>query len=83
MKSEDFDTFDLVLAMDQRNFNDLLQVAGPERAEKVKLFLEFAPSLDETEIPDPYYGGEDGFERVFSMLHHASAGLADHIQRNR
>ncbi len=83
VRSEDFETFDLVLAMDQRNFKDLVQVAGPERAAKVKLFLEFAPDLQETEIPDPYYGGEDGFERVFSMLHQASAGLADHVQRNR
>ncbi len=80
---KDFDSFDLVLAMDQRNHDTLTRLAGPDRAGKVKLFLEFAPGRAETEVPDPYYGGEDGFEHVFTLLHHASEGLADFIQRNQ
>ncbi len=81
VEDTDFDTFDLVVAMDRRNHDALSALAGPARASKVKLFLEFAPHLDETEVPDPYYGGEDGFEHVYSLLHHASEGLIGHIQR--
>ncbi len=83
VEEADFERFDLVLAMDRRNHGHLTQLAGPDQAHKVKLFLEFASGLAEQEIPDPYYGGEDGFERVFALLHHASDGLADHIQRSQ
>lgn len=80
---KDFNNFDLIVAMDQRNSDSLMRLAGPERADKVKLFLEFAPELGESEVPDPYYGGEDGFERVFTLLQQASEGLASHVQRSR
>lgn len=83
VEEADFERFDLVLAMDQRNHDHLAHLAGPGRAHKVKLFLEFASGVTEREVPDPYYGGEDGFEHVFTLLHQASTGLADHIQRNR
>lgn len=78
---EDFTRFDLILAMDLANHSKLSNMAGPAHGQKVKLFLEFAPGTDETEVPDPYYGGEDGFEHVLSLLQAASEGLADHIQR--
>ena len=83
VSEQDFDVFDLVIAMDRRNHDSLTRLAGPARANKVKLFLEFAPGLGETEVPDPYYSGEDGFEHVYTLLHHASEGLADHIQRSQ
>lgn len=83
VREEDFETFDLVLAMDQRNHDSLTQLAGPGRTDKIRLFLEFASERSETEVPDPYYGGEDGFEHVFTLLQHASEGLAEHIQRNQ
>ncbi|MEM8686808.1 MAG: low molecular weight protein-tyrosine-phosphatase [Pseudomonadota bacterium] len=83
VEAVDFETFDLVIAMDNRNHDHLTRLAGPARAGKVKMFLEFAASAGETEVPDPYYGGRDGFEHVFALLQQASEGLADHIQRNR
>ncbi|MCP5083731.1 MAG: low molecular weight phosphotyrosine protein phosphatase [Alphaproteobacteria bacterium] len=64
VNEEDFNKFDLVLAMDRRNHDSLTRLAGPGRASKVRLFLEFAPGRGDTEVPDPYYGGEDGFEHV-------------------
>lgn len=83
VEDSDFEAFDLVLAMDNRNHDHLTQLAGPERADKVKLFLEYAAGASQTEVPDPYYGGPDGFEHVFALLQQASEGLADHIQRSR
>lgn len=81
VSAEDFDRFDVIVAMDNANRDKLTVLAGPGRSDKVKLFLEFAPGRTETEVPDPYYGGEDGFEHVYSLLYEASQGLADHIQR--
>jgi protein-tyrosine phosphatase len=49
----------------------------------VRLFLEFAPHMGTEEVPDPYYGGDSGFERVFDLVDAASRGLLDEIRRNR
>jgi protein-tyrosine phosphatase len=51
----------------------------PEQRFKLRMFLEFAPDLREREVPDPYYGGSGGFERVFDMVEAASRGLLYHI----
>ncbi|MDR9498082.1 MAG: low molecular weight protein-tyrosine-phosphatase [Hydrogenovibrio sp.] len=67
--------FDYVLAMDDANYHDLLAMALPEHREKIHRFLDFAPEFDETEVPDPYYGGPDGFDHVFELVDAASEGL--------
>ncbi|WP_038035470.1 low molecular weight protein-tyrosine-phosphatase [Thermopetrobacter sp. TC1] len=77
---QDLAHYDLVLAMDRENLDHLLRMAGPEHAEKVRLFMEFAPSAPEDEVPDPYYGGEEGFAYVLSLLEEAARGLADHVE---
>lgn len=78
----DFERFDYVLAMDRHNF-ELLAAASPDHlVHKVKYFLEFAPHLNTTDVPDPYYGGEHGFERVFDMIEDAAEGLLDALRRN-
>jgi len=78
----DFERFDYVLAMDRHNF-ELLLAACPDRlANKVKYFLDFAPHLNTTDVPDPYYGGDRGFERVFDMIEDAAAGLLDALRHN-
>lgn len=77
----DFHRFDYVLAMDRSNYEDLLTVCPPGSEEKLGLFLHFAPELGEEEVPDPYYGGPSGFERVMDMVEAASRGLLADIRR--
>ena len=76
----DMADFDLVLAMDRDNLRSLKRLAGPEHAHKVRLFLDFARHHEEREVPDPYYGGEEGFAHVLALLRDAARGLADHLQ---
>ncbi len=78
----DFSRFDLILAMDRDNYADLLALAGDAHAHKVRLFLEFARDGNGDEVPDPYFGGPEGFEHVLDLLQDAAAGLADHIERH-
>jgi protein-tyrosine phosphatase len=72
---DDFFAFDLLLAMDASNRRDLLAVAPKGQEGKVKLFLDYAPQLPTREVPDPYYGGPDGFDHVFALVEAASQGL--------
>ncbi|NMP31540.1 low molecular weight phosphotyrosine protein phosphatase [Thalassotalea sp. M1531] len=72
---EDFDNFDLILAMDNKNLEDLIDFAPVEQQYKVKLFLDFAANYEEAEVPDPYYGGAGGFKFVLDLVEDASDGL--------
>lgn len=78
----DLERFDYVLAMDEENLRNLMAIAPPEHAGKIRLFLEFAPHRPEREVPDPYYGGEAGFERVLDMIEEAAEGLLAHLRRH-
>ncbi|MGD2055179.1 MAG: low molecular weight protein-tyrosine-phosphatase [Gammaproteobacteria bacterium] len=83
VSESDFLDFDYVLAMDASNYEDLAAMCPPEQSGKVKLFLDFASGLSEREVPDPYYGGTTGFERVLDLIEQAAAGLlADIRQRH-
>jgi len=75
----DFEEFDLVLAMDRDNLGLLVQQAEPHHHEKIRLFMEYA-SADEEEVPDPYYGGTTGFERVLDLVEDASRGLLEALR---
>jgi len=79
----DFERFDLLLAMDDDNHSALLELAGAEHHHKIRLLLEFAgPELAGRRIvPDPYYGGMLGFERVLDLVEEAMAGLLDEVER--
>lgn len=80
---DDFERFDYVIAMDRSNHADLCELASPEQRRKIYLFMDFAKDRDEREVPDPYYGGSHGFERVLDMVSDASEGLLEDIlQRN-
>ncbi|WP_448549346.1 low molecular weight protein-tyrosine-phosphatase [Thalassotalea fusca] len=72
---EDFEKFDLILAMDEKNHQDLIDIAPSEHHEKVQLFLQHAENFDDMEVPDPYYGGAGGFRLVLAMAEDASDGL--------
>ena len=79
----DFARFDLVLAMDRQNAADLRRIAPTgEAAAKVRLLREFDPSAgdDDLDVPDPYFGGADGFEEVFDMVERACVGLLQHLR---
>ncbi len=79
-RTEDFEEFDYVLAMDRRNHAALSVLAPQGRGDRLHMFLSFAPQLGLTEVPDPYYGAGDGFEQVLDMIEDASRGLLDHIR---
>ena len=78
---EDFGRFDYVLAMDNLNLVTLERLRPLEAKSHLGLFLEFAEQHDEWEVPDPYYGGTDGFERVLDMVEEAATGLLQHIRQ--
>lgn len=73
--SMDIERFDYVLAMDEENYQNLMAICPSGLEHKVRLFLEFAPDRPEREVPDPYFGGEAGFDRVLDMVEEASRGL--------
>ena len=77
---EDFSRFDLVLAMDSLNQVVLSEICPPELHSRIRLFLEFAPQVGRVDVPDPYYGGSNGFEYVLDLAEEASAGLIEHLR---
>jgi protein-tyrosine phosphatase len=80
---EDFERFDYVLAMDRANLAILQYLAPRGHKKQLGLFLDYARHHNEREVPDPYYGGEQGFERVLDMIEDAAQGLLQHIQQQR
>ena len=80
VSSADFERFDYIIAMDEDNLARLHEEAPDEYHHKIRLFLEFA-AVEETEVPDPYYGGAAGFERVLDLVEDASRGLLETLSR--
>ena len=81
VRRQDFDQFDLIIAMDMDNLDDLWRMAGAEYHDKVMLFLDFAAQCGTSEVPDPYYGGADGFAHALDLVEQASEGLLTHIRQ--
>lgn len=77
----DFGRFDYVLAMDEANLSILQRLRPRDAQSHLGLFLEFAERHSEREVPDPYYGGADGFEKVLDMVEDAANGLLLHIRK--
>jgi len=75
--SKDFTEFDLLVCMDEENLAHLLDRGGPSN--KIRLLLECDPNADCREVPDPYYGGPDGFERVYQLIDSAGEALLDEL----
>ncbi|HET6830302.1 MAG TPA: low molecular weight protein-tyrosine-phosphatase [Solirubrobacterales bacterium] len=87
LEPSDFDRFDLILAMDRDNVAEAQAVApSPDAAAKLRLFREYDPiavAAGELDVPDPYYGGDDGFEDVLDMIERACDGLIAEIRSAR
>jgi protein-tyrosine phosphatase len=80
----DFERFDYVVAMDRSNRADLLALApDPGAASKVVLLRDFETPSRDADVPDPYYGGEDGFDRVLDICEQACTALLAHVQAQR
>lgn len=78
----DFEDFDHILVMDDDNFGIVHQACPDALKHKIKHFLDYAPNVGTREVPDPYYGGDYGFERVLDMIEEASEGLLQALQQS-
>ncbi len=76
----DFNDFDYILAMDSNNLQDLKDIVSANFKGHLGLFLEFGSQKKYTEVPDPYHGGEEGFELVLDLVEDAAKGLLLHIR---
>ncbi|MHB8741730.1 MAG: low molecular weight protein-tyrosine-phosphatase [Sulfuricaulis sp.] len=81
--AEDIEKFDYVLAMDHENYRNLLNICPSGHKSRIRLFMEFAPNRPEDEVPDPYFGGVSGFDRMLDMIEEAARGLLEDIRRTR
>lgn len=73
---EDLEAFDLILAMDAQNYRDIVRLdPGDRYARKIKMMCDYCTNYPDKEVPDPYYGGGDGFRYVVELLQDACSGL--------
>ncbi len=79
--AQDLDRFDLILAMDEANHQDLMALATDENRHKVKRFCDYCVQHSDTEVPDPYYGGSQGFEHVLDLLEDGCAQILAEIKK--
>lgn len=80
IRKADLQTFDLIYCMDKNNYEDVLSLAkNEEEKAKVRLILEEGLGKKGAEVPDPYFGGEEGFDRVYTMLHLACETIATNL----
>jgi protein-tyrosine phosphatase len=76
IRKADFDTFDLIVCMDRQNWSGLMAMApSKEHKQKVHYMTDFSKDFSGQEVPDPYYGGDEGFDRVIDMLEESCTGL--------
>jgi protein-tyrosine phosphatase len=82
VKQADFINFDYILAMDTENFFNLNKICPSEYRSKIYKMMRFAPNTGFLEVPDPYYGGDKGFNIVLDLLEQASVGLLEYLNSN-
>lgn len=78
----DFEDFDLILTMDEENYENVIEIAknDAQRA-RVKRFTDFCTEHDYPEVPDPYYGGDEGFELVTDLMEDGCSGIIDSLNK--
>lgn len=79
--AQDFEHFDLVLGMDENNLREAARLCPPEHRHKLQRLMDYAPSAGSAVVPDPYYGGDAGFEEVLDLVEAACDGLLARLQR--
>lgn len=79
VEARDFERFDLILAMDRANLKTLQTLCPAEHQSKLRLFMEMANGCDAAEVPDPYYGNAEGFERVLDLCEAGMEGWLAHL----
>ena len=85
ISKNDFEKFNYIITMDDSNYKNVMSLKTREpylEACKVKKIQEFANSFSEKEVPDPYFGGEEGFDYVLDILNDSTSGLLDHLFKN-
>ena len=84
VNESDFEKFDLIIAMTQDHLESLsvLQERCVDSKAKIRLMMDFAPSYHTQDVPDPYYGSGDGFQRVFDMVYTACVGLMNYVEKD-
>ncbi|NOT84818.1 MAG: low molecular weight phosphotyrosine protein phosphatase [Methylococcaceae bacterium] len=83
VRLEDFETFDYILVMDGNNYDLLMEECPVEQQHKVQYFLNYEPSLKTRDVPDPYYGGQYGFEKVLDLTAAAALGFLSVVKAER
>lgn len=82
LTATDLQDFDFILAMDSSNYRNILRLPGAEvHKEKILMMRSFDTSDDHLEVPDPYYGGERGFQEVFEILDRSTDGFINHLKK--
>lgn len=79
--ADDFEEFDLILAMDRDNLEALHRACPEHHRSKLELLMSYSRHFDTDEVPDPYYGGEQGFDLVLDMVQDAAQGLFETLRR--
>lgn len=81
--AEDFEKFDYIVAMDRSNYTDILALDKEAKfVDKISMMTNYCTEHDDEEVPDPYYGGPQGFEHVLDLLEDATAGLLEKIKED-
>ena len=81
IKPDDYVQFDYILAMDDGHLRDMRRQAPASNQKRIELFLDYHPNMGGQSVPDPYYGGANGFVHVFDMIEEASHGLLTQIRK--
>tara|TARA_B110000438_G_C15598150_1_gene556808 strand:- start:148 stop:636 length:489 start_codon:yes stop_codon:yes gene_type:complete len=83
IRENDFHEFNLIIAMDSSHLQSMRANCPTNYANRLRLFMEYAPEIGIIDVPDPYYGAEDGFARIFDVITAAALGLLHDIKTNR
>ncbi|HEX7966018.1 MAG TPA: low molecular weight protein-tyrosine-phosphatase [Gammaproteobacteria bacterium] len=81
-RAQDFHDFDYVIAMDSENLRRLASLRPKDARAELRLLLEYSPEAGITDVPDPYYGGAGGFERVLDLVEQGCRALLEEIRKN-
>ncbi len=83
LMAEDFRQFDLLIAHDQANLNQMRALCPPERRDRLRLLLDFAPELQQREVPDPYNGSDADFARAYALIDKGVQGFLSWLRQQR